>query len=187
MSRRYLVFLSRFCTPFWTRRGQNTFTSRWIEPTEFVGKTIDSILSDHEWNRVYMGWTADEGNLREATVTYCEIKNGLGDRFKLELLRQAVVDQNQPVGSIAIGRIIRSLPPIQGRSEVGSDPFLPLSKGEMDVVELVIRGEMNRDIATKLNIAVRTVEARRAKAMERLRVTNLAQLVMLWCRHHQAD
>ena len=52
-----------------------------------------------------------------------------------------------------------------------------LTQREREVLDLVVSGRMNREIAEKLDISIKTVEAHRAKIMEKLEVDSVAQLV----------
>ena len=54
--------------------------------------------------------------------------------------------------------------------------FLPTPR-EREVLKLVWTGLSNREIADRLGISSRTIEAHRASLMKKLRVTNTAQLV----------
>ena len=52
-----------------------------------------------------------------------------------------------------------------------------LTQREREVLEHVVAGKMNREIAELLDISVKTVEAHRAKIMEKLEVNSVAELV----------
>ena len=52
-----------------------------------------------------------------------------------------------------------------------------LTQREREVMALVVAGRMNREIAESLDISIKTVEAHRAKIMEKLEVNSLAELV----------
>ena len=52
-----------------------------------------------------------------------------------------------------------------------------LTQREREVLELVVAGRMNREIAEKLDISIKTVEAHRARIMEKLEVNSVAELV----------
>ena len=54
-----------------------------------------------------------------------------------------------------------------------------LSCGEQEVLELVLTGESNRGIASRLGLSTRAVEVRRAKVMHKMRAQSLAELVQL--------
>jgi FixJ family two-component response regulator len=54
-----------------------------------------------------------------------------------------------------------------------------LKVGEREVVDLIMDGKTNEEIASELQLSVRGVEARRAKAMRTLRVDSKAELVQL--------
>lgn len=62
-----------------------------------------------------------------------------------------------------------------GRSK-GRTIFLPTPR-EHEVLKLVWTGYSNREIADRLGISSRTIEAHRASLMKKLRVANTAQLV----------
>ena len=52
-----------------------------------------------------------------------------------------------------------------------------LTQREREVLEEVVAGRLNREIAEKLAISVKTVEAHRAKIMEKIEVSSVAELV----------
>ena len=52
-----------------------------------------------------------------------------------------------------------------------------LSPREKEVLDLVIAGKMNKTIADVMNISIKTVEAHRAKVMEKMGARSLAELV----------
>lgn len=63
------------------------------------------------------------------------------------------------------------------RQQELADRFSQLTKGETDVLQQVVSGEPNKRIAASLRISRRTVEDRRARIMQKLRVETLADLV----------
>lgn len=54
-----------------------------------------------------------------------------------------------------------------------------LTVKEKQVAALVVTGAMNKDIADKLNVSLRTVEVHRARVMEKMAAASLAVLVSL--------
>ncbi|MCX6546818.1 MAG: response regulator [Acidobacteria bacterium] len=54
-----------------------------------------------------------------------------------------------------------------------------LTNREREVAQMVVRGQLNREIAAELNIALRTVKVHRQRAMEKLEASNTAELVRL--------
>jgi two-component system response regulator TtrR len=54
-----------------------------------------------------------------------------------------------------------------------------LTHREREVLELVVAGRMNREIAEQLDISIKTVEAHRARIMEKFEVDSVAELVQL--------
>lgn len=57
--------------------------------------------------------------------------------------------------------------------------FSTLTAREREIVDLVVAGHLNKEIATKLNIALVTVKVHRGRAMRKLRAGNAAQLAQI--------
>ncbi|RNF41171.1 response regulator [Planococcus salinus] len=65
----------------------------------------------------------------------------------------------------------------QDQKGAESDPFELLSKREIEVLPLIAKGYGNKEIAEKLFISVKTVEAHKAKIMEKLHFKSRPELV----------
>lgn len=57
------------------------------------------------------------------------------------------------------------------------DPFKILTKRELEIMLLVVKGYGNKEIAEKLFISVKTVEANKSKIMEKLHLKSRPELV----------
>lgn len=55
-----------------------------------------------------------------------------------------------------------------------------LTPKEREIVDLVVQGQSSREIATSLDISVRTVENHRARIMDKLHITSAVELVKLF-------
>lgn len=74
----------------------------------------------------------------------------------------------------------------KGRTRASSlEPVIPprkrrpeaLTTREQEILELIWTGFKNKEIAQRLKISVKTVEAHRANMMKKIRVSNTAQLL----------
>jgi len=108
-------------------------------------------------------------------------------RVQVAVWRRLLLHQDNPIGVVGMGRIHASTGQdslIAGFAEVDSKEvrrrFSTLSSREMQVIQLVVQGNLNKAIAKKLEVAMRTVEARRSKAMKKLGVQRLSDLVRFW-------
>ncbi|WP_172193735.1 response regulator [Saccharibacillus qingshengii] len=63
------------------------------------------------------------------------------------------------------------------KSGSSEDPFELLSKRELEILPLIAKGYGNKEVAEKLFISVKTVEAHKAKIMEKLQLKNRPELV----------
>jgi DNA-binding CsgD family transcriptional regulator len=140
------------------------------------------MFTDHPWNEVYRNVIDLEMDPNQVHKIYCEIWDDEGGKASLEVRRKLIMVDDEPIGVIGVSRRIAVLPSIDSEAPLETNPFSKLSPGEMDVIEQVIAGHLNKSIARSLGLAMRTVELRRAKAMAKLGVNTLADLVKLWCK-----
>lgn len=65
------------------------------------------------------------------------------------------------------------------RREMAAESLEHLTPREREVMELIVAGNHNREIAAVLGISVRTVEVHKARIMAKLRIDNIADLVRI--------
>ncbi len=68
-----------------------------------------------------------------------------------------------------------------------TDPVDLLSGREREVLQLIAEGKTNKEIATKLNLSVYTVDSHRGKIMEKLNLHSTGELVRFAIKHGLAD
>ena len=68
-----------------------------------------------------------------------------------------------------------------------TDPLDLLSSREREVLQLVGEGKTNKDIATRLNLSVYTVDSHRGKIMEKLNLHSTGELVRFAVKHGLVD
>ena len=145
-------------------------------------KSFVPMFTDHAWNEIYRNTVDLNMDPNQVYKIYCEIWDDEGGKARLEVRRKLILSDDEPIGVIGVTRRIAVLPSLDSEVRLEDNPFSKLSPGEMDVVEQVIAGHLNKSIAKSLGLAMRTVELRRAKAMTKLGVNTLADLVKLWCK-----
>lgn len=67
------------------------------------------------------------------------------------------------------------------------DPYEILSKRELEILPLVAKGYGNKEVAEKLFISVKTVEANKAKIMEKLNLRSRPELVQYALKKKMLD
>jgi len=65
----------------------------------------------------------------------------------------------------------------RARRRAMAERLAQLTQREREVLELVVKGKLNREIAEALDISVKTVEAHRARLMEKVGCDSVAELV----------
>jgi len=92
------------------------------------------------------------------------IEKPYNDQVLLDLVNRAVQEcerrQNESSGQQEIASLIESLTP-----------------REREVMDMIVEGNTNKQIANRLDISDKTVEAHRAKVMEKLQASSLADLI----------
>jgi two-component system, LuxR family, response regulator FixJ len=69
------------------------------------------------------------------------------------------------------------------RRERAEERLAQLTVGERVVLDLILEGKMNKEIATELGLSTRTVEDRRAKLMKKMDAGSLAELIQMVMTH----
>ncbi|QRN05184.1 response regulator [Legionella sp. MW5194] len=63
-----------------------------------------------------------------------------------------------------------------------SERIQTLTEREIQVIELIVEGKLNKEICYELSISRSTVEAHRASIMKKMKAKNLAQLIKMYVR-----
>jgi DNA-binding NarL/FixJ family response regulator len=93
------------------------------------------------------------------------------------LLKNAMdLELVQAVKQVAAG--IDVLDPRLGDPETNEQPGRPLTIREAEVLQLIVHGKSNKEIATILGLSVNTVSVHRANIMDALGMHNTAELVV---------
>ncbi len=68
-----------------------------------------------------------------------------------------------------------------------TDPIDSLSGREREVLQLIAEGKTNKEVATRLNLSVYTVDSHRGKIMEKLNLHSTGELVRFAMKHGLVD
>jgi two-component system response regulator NreC len=71
--------------------------------------------------------------------------------------------------------------------EQSSNPLDSLSTREREVLQLIAEGKTNKEVATKLNLSVYTVDSHRGKIMEKLNLHSAGELVRFAMKNGLVD
>ena len=71
----------------------------------------------------------------------------------------------------------------RARRQRAEERLTRLTPGEREVLNLILEGKMNKEIAAQLGLSTRTVEDRRSKMMKKMGAKSLAELVQMVTAH----
>ncbi|MGH8223162.1 MAG: response regulator [Woeseiaceae bacterium] len=72
-------------------------------------------------------------------------------------------------------------------ADAGDDPYERLTPREREVMQLVCDGRSTKEVARLLGIGVKTAENHRSRVLDKLAVSNTAELVRFAARRHLID
>ena len=101
----------------------------------------------------------------------------LKDTSPDELVRGIQAVQNgEAFFSPSVSGVVLQLLRDENRASARNSENVPLTPREAQIVKLVATGKTNKEIASELNVNVRTVETQRYQLMRRINVRNAAEL-----------
>jgi len=68
---------------------------------------------------------------------------------------------------------------VHSRRREATERFEALTPREQQVMNLMVQGNMNKEIASTLGVSIRTVEVHRSKVMQKMKVQSLPELVRI--------
>ena len=97
------------------------------------------------------------------------------DRSELELALRTVARGDTWLSPALTKRVVKAY--TQGSQPPTEGPLEVLTPRQREVLQLVAEGHSNKEIANRLNVALKTVETHRTELMERLGIHGVAGLV----------
>lgn len=175
--------------------GRIVYSSRSVEqelgyaPSELTGRSIFEIIQGGGETDSSLDLAA----LRSKTTTsqsLCLV-DAQGQNKSMCLHSAAVDEQGHFIGFVLLA-VPESSPTNHGIEDEASVQRAvalaeTLTPTERQVVDLVVDGYMNKTMAKMLGVAVRTIEARRARAASKLKVRSLPELVQTWMLVRRAN
>jgi DNA-binding CsgD family transcriptional regulator len=152
-----------------------------MEPSEWMGRPLWEALSGDDCNTQIRNMAMSLSPMLESIKGTCEFAPNGNPARKLAYRHARILHNLEPIGYAGI-----AYSPSKFDDGVDWDALLAkvnsLSPVERQVIEFVFQGRQNKSIAAELNVAVRTIESRRARAMAKLEVSTLAEMVKLWAQ-----
>lgn len=157
-----------------------------LSPNLAMNRPIHELLTDNPCNDELRSLALNPSQPTIATSGTCEFL-GFGENaapVKLKYWRTHVLNQGSPIGFSGILRRLDGSPIPSQIPDAGTAELISrvetLTAVEFQVIEMVVDGHMNKESAAQLNVAVRTIESRRSRAMAKLKTNGLSDLVQTW-------
>ncbi len=135
-------------------------------------EVVGRIARDHPNTRaIILSMHGDDESVRRALVAGAAgylLKNS--DRRELELALRAVARGDTWLSPSLTKRVVATY-------MRGASPDAVLTPRQREVLQLVAEGHSNKEIASRLNVALKTVETHRTELMDRLGIHGVASLV----------
>lgn len=155
-----------------------------INSRDIVGHSFDEFLSDDPVNERVRAkcWQVIPNNA--VLNCQCELLNKDGTMLSADMRCSGIYEDDEIIGLVAFvqSQVKEPSDSEEKQQERARVKKLvdQLSGAEREVVDLVVAGHMNKSMAKMLGVAVRTIEARRSRAMTKLQVRSLPDLVKTW-------
>ncbi len=168
-----------------TYLGRSTKTVLNLDPVKLRSGKIQDILSDNPINDKIRDREWLLPNSPSQWSGKCEIVDLGGSKFRADLWRIHVYRGGSMFSVAGILRRSHSMliPEVDltvDQARLLFKRVALLSEVEREVIEMAVDGIMNKRMATLLDVAVRTIESRRARAMSKLQAKTLTELVQVW-------
>ena len=144
-------------------------------------KAIPQILSVSPGTKILVLTMHDSGEMAAQVLA----AGASGLVLKSDAVRDLVgavqaIEKDQPFLSPAVTRII--LGQLAKTSQPGPSPA-DLTPRERDILKLLALGRTNKEVATALDISVKTVDVHRAHIMRKLKLRTYSDLIQFAIRH----
>jgi DNA-binding CsgD family transcriptional regulator len=120
-----------------------------------------------------------ERSVRDTLRNYHQLQ----EAAQVPMLREVVTQQPVRLPSDETALPNKSSRQTHPSIPIGADSSKPLSPREIEIVRCLAIGKGNKEIATALGIAVKTVETHRAKIFLKLQIHSVVDLVLYAVRH----
>lgn len=105
------------------------------------------------------------------------------DNLLFENYLMKIYDQNEKIIKL-LGTLIKPdalpIPPKNEIHKINIEKMNRLTSREHQIIELILEGKLNKEIAYAFSLSLSTVEAHRSNIMRKLDAKNVAQLIKIY-------
>ena len=169
--------------------GKTTFLSKSAKfvlnhcPEQRLDRPFWDFLTDNSCNDPIRSWKASTDS-SGVVGRVCEIFDSEGNRLKLKFWQVPIIHEGLTIGQSGIFRRLCEVNDSESLGEKEQAELMAkvglLTEVELKVIDMVVDGRMNKEMAAILNVAIRTIESRRSRAMAKLKTKTISELVQAW-------
>lgn len=157
-------------------------------------KPIQNVLSESTANSHFLKNIVRERSSDDTEALMCDLRSAHGGTVSVSFSVQTIYSEIEILGYSCLGTLLRQhngssmAAPYLLRSNEDPQQILDrwnsLGASEQELIMLIVNGVQNKVAASRMGVAIRTIESRRSSSMKKLGVRSVADLVRIYLAIH---
>lgn len=173
---------------------ESIFPVTGLSSNEVMKQPIQNILVESPVNTQFLKSVALKQSSDDSESMMCELRSANGRAIPVSFSVQCICSEIEIIGYSCLGTQLR----YQNGSAIAA-PYLlranedpqnilerwnSLCPSEQELIMLIVNGVQNKVAASRMGVAIRTIESRRSSSMKKLGVRSVADLVRIYLAIH---
>jgi DNA-binding CsgD family transcriptional regulator len=174
--------------------GDSIFSVTGLSTNEVTKQPIQNILVESPANTSFLKSVAQERSSDESKTMLCELRSAKGEVIPVSFSVQCIYSEMAIIGYSCLGTQRRyhsgtaMAAPYLLRADEDPQKIMErwntLCPGEQELITLIVNGVQNKVAASRMGVAIRTIESRRSSSMKKMGVRSIADLVRIYLAIH---
>jgi DNA-binding CsgD family transcriptional regulator len=174
--------------------GNSFFALSGFSASDVVQQPIQNICSPSPANTLFLKNVVRERCSDETETLVCDLRSAHGGTVSVSLSVQTICSEIEVLGYSCLGTLLgrykgssMAAPYLLRENEDPQqilDRWNSLATCERELIMLIVHGVQNKVAASRMGVAIRTIESRRSSSMKKLGVRSLADLVRIYLAIH---
>jgi len=165
-----------------------------VSTSDVVQQPIQNILHESPANTHFLKNIVRERSSEDSEKLVCDLRSANGGTISVSFSVQTIFSEIEILGYSCLGTLLRHhkgspmAAPYLLRADEDPQQILDrwnsLGASEQELIMLIVNGVQNKVAASRMGVAIRTIESRRSSSMKKLGVRSLADLVRIYLAIH---